>query len=267
MASWRATWLVGAGPAVLLVGALVPPFRPAAALVLLGGWVALRATRRPEAIAWAAVLPVALILPWPWILGADVPLGSVGCADPASTIAVRRVAVAAFGLALVAGLAYAHGSGRRELGLRAPRRLEAAVAILAVVAVAVGGLVIGPWLARPFFGELDFVRPLGALVPAVLFGVANGALEEVSYRGAMQAWLGRVMPLAVAIGIQGLAFGVVHAGPDVLALLPVHIALMAAVGIAGGLARARLGSLWILIGVHVGADIALYVGLACRAAA
>jgi membrane protease YdiL (CAAX protease family) len=75
------------------------------------------------------------------------------------------------------------------------------------------------------------------------------------------------MPLAAAIGIEGLAFGVVHAGPEVLALLPLHIALMATVGIAGGAARARLGSLWIPIGVHVGADIALYVGLACRAAA
>jgi membrane protease YdiL (CAAX protease family) len=75
------------------------------------------------------------------------------------------------------------------------------------------------------------------------------------------------MPLAWAIGLQGLAFGIVHAGPDVLALLPVHIALMAAVGVAGGVTRARLGSLWIPIGVHVGADIALYVGLACRNAA
>jgi len=86
------------------------------------------------------------------------------------------------------------------------------------------------WAARPFFGELDFPTPAAALVPAI-------------------------------------AFGMVHAGPDVLALLPVHIALMSAAGIAGGAARARLGSLWVPIGVHVGADIALYVGLACRAAA
>jgi membrane protease YdiL (CAAX protease family) len=121
-------------------------------------------------------------------------------------------------------------------------------------------------LARPFFGELDFPRPVAALLPAVFFGVANGVLEEVSYRGAMQAWLGRAMPLAWAIGLQGIVFGIVHAGPNVLALLPVHIALMAVMGIAGGVARARLGSLWLPIGVHVGADIALYVGLACRAA-
>jgi len=262
----RARWLVAAGPTILLVAALSPGLRPVAAVVLLAGWGALQVARRPEAIAWAAVLPVGIVLPWPQVLGLDSPLGALGCVDPLSAIAMRRVAVAMFGLAVIAGLARAHGSGLEELGLRRPGRREAAVAVCSVLVLALGGLVIGPWLARPFFGELDFPRPVGALLPAVAFGVANGVLEEVSYRGAMQAWLGRVMPLAAAIGLQGLAFGIVHAGPEVLALLPVHIALMAAVGVAGGVARARLGSLWIPIGVHVGADIALYMGLACRAA-
>ena len=61
-------------------------------------------------------------------------------------------------------------------------------------------------------------------------------------------------------------FGIVHAGPEVVALLPVHIALLTAVGVAAGLVRARTGTLAIPIGIHIGADIALYVGLACRAA-
>jgi len=259
--------LILGGPAVLLAAALAPPLRPAAAVLLLAGWGALLAARRPEAIAWAAVLPVAVALVWPWVLGADVPLGEAGCSESLSAIAVRRVALAAAGLLTVAVLARVHRSSAAELGLRRPHRLEAAVALGAVAVVAVGGLWIGPWLAEPFFGRLDFPRPVAALVPATAFGAANGVLEEVSYRGAMQAWLGRVMPLAGAIALQGLVFGVVHAGPDVLALLPVHVALMAGVGVAGGLVRARLGSLWIPIGVHVGADIALYVGLACRLAA
>ena len=125
---------------------------------------------------------------------------------------------------------------------------------------------IGPAIARPFFGELDYPVPLAALVPAILFGIANGVLEEVLYRGALQAWLARLAPIGWAIAFQGLVFGIVHAGPEVLALLPVHIALLTGVGIAAGLARWRLGSLWIPIGIHVGADIALYIGLACRAA-
>jgi membrane protease YdiL (CAAX protease family) len=257
---------VASGPAILLLAALNPELRPLAALVLLIGWGVLRAADRPEAVAVAAVLPIALVLPWPMILGADAPLGEAGCISPFAVIAVRRLAVAVFGLAVVAGLGRAHGSGLAELGLRRPGRLEAMVAVIAVLLLALGGLFIGPWLARPFFGELDFSTPLAALVPAVGFGLANGILEEVSYRGAMQAWLGRLMPVAWAIALQGLAFGIVHAGPEVLALLPLHIALMGAVGVAGGVVRARLGSLWIPIGVHVGADIALYVGLACRAA-
>ena len=60
-------------------------------------------------------------------------------------------------------------------------------------------------------------------------------------------------------------FGIVHAGPEVVTLRPLHVALLSGVGIAAGIARWRLGSLWIPIGIHVGADIALYVGLACRA--
>lgn len=42
---------------------------------------------------------------------------------------------------------------------------------------------------------------------------------------------------------------------------------LAAGGAAAGMARWKFGALWIPIGIHVGADIALYVGLACRAAA
>jgi membrane protease YdiL (CAAX protease family) len=236
------------------------------AVLLAGGWVALRLGHHPAAIAWAAVLPVAVVLTWPWLLGADVPLGDPGCRDPSSVIALRRVVLAAVGLSLVAGLAAVHRSGFRELGLVRPQRGEGVAAIGGCALLVVAGLVIGPAIARPFFGELDFPVPVAALVPALVFGVANGVLEEVLYRGAMQAWLGRLAPVVWSIAFQGLAFGIVHAGPEVLALLPVHIALLAGVGIAGGLVRWRLGSLWIPIGIHVGADIALYVGLACRPA-
>ena len=263
-----AAWLVaGLGPALLLMGALVPATRPATAALITAGWVVLWVRRHPAAIAWAAVLPLAVVLVWPWVLGADAPIGDPACRDALSVITVRRLVLAAGGLALVAGLAFAHRSGRDELGLRRPSRVEAAAAALGCVLLVVTGLVIGPLVARPFFGELDFPIPPQALVPAVLFGVANGVLEEVLYRGAMQAWLGRLAPVWLAIGFQGLAFGIVHAGPEVLALLPVHIALLTAVGVGGGIVRWRLGSLWVPIGIHVGADIALYVGLACRAAA
>jgi membrane protease YdiL (CAAX protease family) len=255
------------GPALLLAGALAPGLRPLVAVAIVAGWVPLRATRHPAGVAWAAVLPLAVVLTWPWLLGADAPVGDPACRDPFSAIAVRRIVAAVVGLAIVGALSVAHGSDRRELGLARPSRPEALVAFAGCLVLVVAGLFVGPTIARPFFGELDFPRPPAALIPAMLFGIANGVLEEVLYRGAMQAWLARLVPLGWAIVFQGLVFGIVHAGPEVLTLLPVHIALLTAVGIGGGLARWRFGSLWIPIGIHVGADIALYVGLACRAAA
>jgi membrane protease YdiL (CAAX protease family) len=256
----------GAGPLVVLVGALVPTLRPACALILLGGWLVLRLRSRPEAIAWAATIPVGVALAWPRIMGPDAPLGERGCVDLVSVIVVHRLVLATIVLGVVPVLAVAHRSGPAELGLRRPSMGEAAVAIAGCLALVAGGLLIGPTIARPFFGELDFPVPPAALGPAILFGIANGVTEEVAYRGALQGWLSRVWPLWPAVGFQGLLFGIVHAGPEVVALLPVHIAILAGVGIAAGLVRLRSGSLAVPIGIHVGADIALYVGLACRAA-
>lgn len=255
-----------AGPVLLLAGAAVPGLRVPVAVVVACGWAVLALGRRPAAIAWAAVLPLALVLTWPWVLGADVALGDPACRDPLALVAVRRVIVAAAGCGLVGLLAVVHRSSLAELGLQRPRRNEAVLAVTGCVALVVAGLVVGPLLARPFFGVLQFPVPLAALVPAVLFGIANGVLEEVLYRGALQTWLARVAPVAVAIAVQGLVFGLVHVGPEVVDLVPVHVALMTAAGVAAGLVRLGAGSLWIPIGVHVGADVALYVGLACRPA-
>ena len=252
---------------MIVAASLVPSLRPLAAVVLGLGWAALWRGGRGEAIAWAAVLPVALGLALPWILGPDAPLGDPACTSPVSIVVLRRVVLAAVVLGAVAALAVAHGSGIAELGLGRPSRPEAVVAVVGCIVLVVGGLVIGPALAAPFFGQLAFPVPAAALLPAIVFGLANGITEEVAYRGAMQGWIGRLAPVWIAIGFQGVVFGMVHAGPEVLALLPVHIGLLAAAGIAAGVVRWRTGTIWIPAGIHVGADVALYVGLACRAAA
>lgn len=256
--------LVWSAIALVILAAIVPELRIPIAVVTAASWGVLRAGKRSEAIAWAAVLPVALVLPWPILLGSDVPLGEAGCIDAGSPIVLRRIAIAGVGLLAVALLARLQRSSRAELGLVTPGPRGAAGALGGCVAIAAVGLYVGPWLAGPFFGRLDFPVPPAALLPAVIFGIANGVLEEVQYRGAMQAWLGRVLPWQAAVAAQGLVFGIVHAGPDVIALLPVHIALMSTAGIGAGLVRRWTGSLWVPIGIHVGADIALYVGLACR---
>jgi membrane protease YdiL (CAAX protease family) len=166
----------------------------------------------------------------------------------------------------VAALARLHGSSTFDLGIRRLRRWELPLAAAGGLAVAVGGLVIGPAVAEPFFGRLQYDRPLGALLPAVIFAVANGTLEEVAYRGALQGWLGRATSPAIAVVLQAVVFGVAHVGTDVTGFVPVHATLMAGAGLIAGLIVRRTGSLAIPIGIHIGADIALYYGLACRVA-
>jgi membrane protease YdiL (CAAX protease family) len=263
LADWLATY---AGPAVLLAGALVPEWRPATAALALLGWAVLHALRRPAALAWAATIPVSVLLAWPGLLGADGPLGPDGCSDPLSIVALRRVLVALAVLAVVASLARLHGPSTLELRIRRPRGWELGVAAGGLIALAAGGLVVGPWIAEPFFGRLEFARPLAALLPAVAFGVANGTVEEIAYRGALQGWLGRVARPWLGVVVQAVIFGIVHVGPEVTAFVPVHASLLAVVGLGAGLLVRWHGSLAIPIGIHIGADIALYYGLACRAA-
>lgn len=260
------TVVAGGGPALLVLAALIPGLRPIVAVTIALGWVALRLLDRQQALAWAAALPVAVLLVWPWVLGSDLPLGEAACAAPFSEIVVRRLAIAAVGLGLAGIVSVVHRVDVAELGLRRPGIADLALALGGVAVLGIGGMVIGPVIARPFFGPIEFAIPVGVVVPALLFGIANGVVEEVTYRGVLQTFLGRLIPIGAAIALQAVVFGIVHAGPEVVSLLPLHVALLTGVGIAAGIARWMLGSLWIPIGIHAGADIALYLGLACRAA-
>ena len=52
--------VAAAGPALLLIDALVPELRPPLALAIAIGWLVLRASRQVPAIGWAAVMPLAI---------------------------------------------------------------------------------------------------------------------------------------------------------------------------------------------------------------
>ena len=89
-----------------------------------------------------------------------------------------------------------------------------------VVAFLVSGplaLLLGPILARPFFGVVGYdVTVLGAVVPALVFAIANGTMEELIYRGALLGWSSKVMGVGPALVGQAVVFGLAHSGSDVI---------------------------------------------------
>ena len=104
---------------------------------------------------------------------------------------------------------------------------------------------------------------IAALVPALLFAIANGVMEEVAYRGGLLHWSARVIGLGPAVVGQAIVFGLAHSGSDVIGY-PVPLALAMGVGgLLAGVIAVRTRSLLIPIAVHVGLDLPLYLGLAC----
>jgi membrane protease YdiL (CAAX protease family) len=251
--------------ALLVTAAVVGPLRPPLLAALAIGWVVVRWLAPRRAIAWTATLPVAAILAWASIYGRDVPLGAAACSNPLSTIALSRILEAGTVLTIVVVMASILRVRPADIGLLGADHGILAAAVGIGVLAAIGGLVIGPILAAPFFGEVSFAVPAAAIIPALIFGVTNSVMEEVAYRGWLQSHLRPLVGAGGAIVLQGLVFGMAHAGPEVTGPLALHVAQMSAAGIVAGVFAQRFGLLPV-IAVHTGADVALYFGLACSAA-
>jgi membrane protease YdiL (CAAX protease family) len=260
--------LLAAFPILLLVAAaLLRETRPIVLLALAGG-VAITVRRgAPDRWAWSAALPIAVALCWGLLPTPVASPTGADCTNPASPPAVWRAGEAAVVLASVAILAWTLRTSRRTLGLRRPSR---AVVWLSVVGFVVFGplaLVLGATLARPFFGtfSLDLTQP-AAVIPALLFAVSNGVMEEIAYRGAFTTWFARVGGLWPAVVVQSVLFGLAHVGPDFVASpLPVMAAMFAGALIAAVIAI-RTRSLLLPIAIHVALDLPIYYYFACRAA-
>ena len=100
-------------------------------------------------------------------------------------------------------------------------------------------------------------------MPALVFAVANGVMEELIYRGALLGWSARVMGLGPAVLGQAVVFGVAHSGSDVIGF---QLPLMLALGVGGllaGIIAVRTRSLLVPIAVHIGFDIPIYFAFAC----
>jgi membrane protease YdiL (CAAX protease family) len=252
---------------LLALAAMARPGAPIVLVVLAMGFLVIQRRGSADvAAAWAAGIPVAVSLSWSLLaLPPEATDGST-CASVMAPFATWRLAEAALALGTLAILVRLVGGGFGGIGFRRPSRRVGIVAMLAFAAAGPLGLLLGPPLAEPFFGPvgLRLDDPL-ALVPAVVFAVSNGMMEEAVYRGSLQTWTARSVGLPVALVGQAVVFGLAHAAaPDVGGIPALLFAAMTGGGLLAGLIVWRTGSLAIAVAAHVGFDLPLYYGNACR---
>ena len=250
--------------ALLCVAAAVPAMRLPMLLVLVVGAAIAIARDAPVRWTWAGAVPVAVSLFW-GTLGAPAAAAGLGdCDDPASPVATWRALEAVVVLVALAVVALVLRAAPASLYLRRPARRWIQWAVLGFLISGPLALIVGPYLARPFFGDVSYTILAGALVPALIFAVSNGVMEELIYRGALMSWSGRVMGIGPALVGQSVVFGLAHSGTDVIGF---QLPLMLAMGLGGllaGLVTIRTRSLLIPIAVHIGLDIPIYFAFACR---
>ena len=252
--------------ALLALAAAIPGLRLIIAAVLIGGTAVAIGRDAPVRWAWAAAIPVSVSLAWgAWPMPTAAADGT-DCAAIASPTAVWRAMEAVIVLGVLAALAMLLHATRASLGLRMPARRWIRWAIVGFVVSGPVALLLGPILARPFFGDVGYdVTMIGAVVPALIFATSNGVMEEVIYRGALLGWTARVMGVGPALLGQAIVFGLAHSGPDVVGSpLPLMLALGVG-GLLAGVIALRTRSLLIPIAVHVGLDIPIYYAFACPA--
>ena len=254
--------------ALIVLAAAVPIARPfVLAGLVFGVAVAIRRDA-PVRWAWAAPIPVAVSLCWGLLPVPAVSPSGADCASITSPTAVWRTAEAGVVIGAVAILAWALRSRpvdlRRDLLLRMPARAVVRWSIIGFLVAGPVALLLGPLLARPFFGEITYdVTMVGAIAPALLFAVANGSMEELAYRGALLGWSARVIGVPAAVVGQAVVFGLAHSGADVTGS---PLLLMAALGLGGliaGVIAVRTRSLLLPVAVHIGLDIPIYYAFAC----
>ncbi len=251
--------------ALIILAAAVAPTRPFVLAGLIAGLIVAIRRDAPVRWAWAAPIPVAVSLCWGMLPAPVADAGGADCTSLGSPPAVWRFAEAALVLGTLAILAYVLGARRSDLALHWPAPRYVRIAVVGAVVLGPVGLLLGALLARPFFGTIDLeLGNLGFLLPALVFAIANGVMEEVAYRGALLGWTARLTGTWVALVAQAVVFGLAHGGADVGGSPIVLMGVLGLGGFIAGLITLRTRSLLIPIAWHVALDLPLYAYLACR---
>ena len=258
-------------PVALVAAAAVVPILRLPVLVAVAAVAGATLLRRPATppagawVAWISVLPVAVALAVGLVPDPAV-ANPGGCDDLLAAPVVRRVVQAALVLGSIALLAPRMG-GRRSLGIVLPPDRRVTVLAAASPVLVPISFVAGPLLAVPFFGEVQLGLPSpAALLPAAILALANAALEETAYRGAVQRWGAGALGRGGAIVAQALLFGFAHQGVDVLAGGPLLWVGIVAGGLVAGVVADRTRSLLLPFAVHAAVDVPLALALTCRLA-
>jgi membrane protease YdiL (CAAX protease family) len=257
---------------MLLAAAAIEPLRlPMVPLLLIGfvatWWRSRRAGTEPRSVAFVYGACLLAVVSMAWS-GVALPAGALdgsSCASPLAPFAIYRAAGAVLVLSAVAVVMRLLRSSVGEIGMRGASRAGLALALGGLVLLGIGAVLIGPAIAEPFFGPLPIaLGNLAAVVPALLFAVANASMEETVYRGVLLRWVMRSSGPVLAMAVQAAAFGLAHGVGGAFAGSPLPVvAATAATGLAFGAIALRTGSLLLPIALHAALDIPIYYANAC----
>jgi membrane protease YdiL (CAAX protease family) len=223
---------------------------------------------RGATVRWvyAGAVPVAVFMTWRLITAPLAHAGGLDCADAASPPAIWRFLQATLALTVLTAVMVVLRVRPSAIWVRRPSVAIARLSVLGFFVAGPLGLVLGAMLARPYFGtfDLDLTQP-AALIPGMIFSLSNAIGEEVLYRGALMAFLARVIGLHPALVVQAVIFGLAHAGAHFMgSAIPVVLGVGAA-GVVAGMLVIKTRSLMLPTAVHVAVDLPIYAFFACRA--
>lgn len=182
----------------------------------------------------------------------------VGLGVP-SVLAFTVLTVVAYGPALCAVILVMRAApGRAEtVGMR-PRWSDLLFGPVVWIAVLVAQVVTG--IALVVFGipvqsnveDLSENRPGWAVIAVLLVSavVVAPVVEELVFRGVILQALSSRAPTAVAILLQGLAFGLIHLGPELGTGAVGLVIVLSVIGVILGVSVILLGRIWPAILAH-----------------